>query len=329
MITIKEVAQLAGVSTATITRYFNSPEKIHPKTYNKVKEVINSLNYTPNSLAGMLKSNKSNIVGLIVSDSSNIFFNKAIHDLNAVLTDISKQLIVQYSDQYTHIIETIKTFLSFRVEDILFMPNEYSKSVEKLLSNYSCYPLQLFVDYYPTIDSITIDDELGTYLATEELIKHNHERILLIDFDNKVHKNRRSGFIQAFKKYNITYSDDHVLALRHYDLQQNKAELANKIESFKPTAIISVTNNLTQFVVRLLRIRNIEIGQQISLIMYDDSAWAELERITVISQPIDLLIRQIQQVIQYAMTNEQRELRKLSVKPTLITRNSVKMLHKS
>ncbi len=323
--TIKDVAELAKVSTATVSRYYRDNTLVKEETQERIRIAIDKLNYTPNSLAGMLKSNKTNTIGLIISDSSNIFFNQLIYRLNLYFSEKNKEMFVLYNDGTKRTREIIRRLLSFRVEALLFMPNAYSKTIENLLTSNACYPLQLFLDYYQTMDSVVIDDELGGYLATKELLVNNHQKILLVDIENQVFENRKAGMRRAFEEANIKFSDLGILTFNEGDYTNHDDMLANKLDTYKPTAIISVTNHLTQHVVKFLRDRNLIIGKDISLIMYDESEWASLENITTISQPFDLMIEKIQHLLSKAIFegSKEKKISKVTIKPTVVRRKSV------
>ena len=87
MATIKDVARMAEVSTATVARYLKQPEIVSDESKARIKIAIKELGYEPNSIASMLKSMRSNIVGLIISDVTNPFFNNLIRSLNKLFLD--------------------------------------------------------------------------------------------------------------------------------------------------------------------------------------------------------------------------------------------------
>ncbi len=325
MATIKDVAQLAQVSTATVSRYFQSNDVVSPSTQLRIKQAVQELNYSPNSIASMLKSSRTNIVGLIVSDVNNVFFSYLIQALNVSLSKLQKRLIVLYSDPNGTVSDQLRALLSLRAEAAIFIPSKPSRSIEQLMNNVNCYPLQLFVDCFEKFDSLVVDDAYGTRLAAEELLGRGHRRILMLDTDNAVYRHRREGFLRAFREAGVPFSEEFVLALDTYDYISRHEEIAEAIRRVRPTAILSVTNNLTQNVVCVLRKLGLEIPRNVSLVMYDESDWAVLNDYTTITHPMEEMTNLIQTILPQNLykPGAARQPFKRSVRPKLIRRGSV------
>jgi LacI family repressor for deo operon, udp, cdd, tsx, nupC, and nupG len=75
---IQQVAEAAGVSTATVSRAFQSPERVTPETRQRIYEAAESLRYTPNALARRLRTSKSHLIVAIVPDIVNPFWAEVI-----------------------------------------------------------------------------------------------------------------------------------------------------------------------------------------------------------------------------------------------------------
>src|SRR5579883_500824 len=83
MVSIKDVAKAAGVSTATVSRVLSNGNHVRPEVRKKVMEAVERLGYRPNLVARSLRSQQSNTIGLIVSDIRNPFFtslSRAVED---------------------------------------------------------------------------------------------------------------------------------------------------------------------------------------------------------------------------------------------------------
>jgi len=76
MTTIKDVAEKAGVSIITVSRYFNNPEKVRTATKEKIANAIEEIGYFPNEIARSLVMKKTNVLGVVMSDIKNTFFNE-------------------------------------------------------------------------------------------------------------------------------------------------------------------------------------------------------------------------------------------------------------
>jgi LacI family transcriptional regulator len=76
--TIKDIARLANVSTATVSRVINNYPFIHKKTRKKVQDIILQVDYQPNATARSLATNKSRMIGVIVWDLGSLFFSEIV-----------------------------------------------------------------------------------------------------------------------------------------------------------------------------------------------------------------------------------------------------------
>ena len=73
-ITIKDIAKATGVSTMTVSRFLNEPEKLKPSTYEKVKKAVDEMGYEPNQVARLLQTNKTNIISAIIETKTSVLF---------------------------------------------------------------------------------------------------------------------------------------------------------------------------------------------------------------------------------------------------------------
>ena len=75
VVTIKTIAELANVSTATVSRYFNNPESVSENKRKLLAKIVDDTNYRPNEMARVLAKNQSRMVGVILPDINNIYFS--------------------------------------------------------------------------------------------------------------------------------------------------------------------------------------------------------------------------------------------------------------
>ncbi len=94
MATIYEVSKLAGVSLATVSRVINKNSRVSDKTRQKVEDAMKELGYRPNSIAQSLASNRSNSVGILVSELHGPFFGQMMAGIEAELRAAGKHVII-------------------------------------------------------------------------------------------------------------------------------------------------------------------------------------------------------------------------------------------
>ncbi len=328
MTTIREVAKLAGVSTATVSRAFRPNTYVSEDTKSKIIDAAKKLNYTPNLMARGLKSQKSNTVGLIVSDIDNPFYSIVTRVLESELKRAGYRLLLSYShENEQQELEDLMLLASSRVEGIIFTPtSNRNKSFIQSLRNQNIALMQLYRVAYKDVDSIVIDDEKGAYTATKFLLQNGHRNILLLSVDSPISPDRSKGYQTAFAEENLAYDDKMIM---HLPFQIDLHDMiAKRIEEAGPTAIIAATNVIGMAVVKVCKEMKLRLGHEISLIMFDDVPWASLLDITTIAQPINniglyagrTIIERMQSPNAYGGTINS------ILGPQLIVRNSVRNL---
>lgn len=325
----KDVARYVGVSVATVSRVYSCPDLVKPETRERVLAAAKELNYYPNISARNLKSQKSNAIGIVVRDFSNPFFFRVIEKIDRELSDTDYHLMIFSTSGNFFSNEKLYRYVNSNQLDAFIFSSDYlDKDDELFFKSVRPYCLQLYSDCYESLDSITIDDRYGTYLAVMHLLRQGHRKILLItgDRESSYHLNIRiEGYIQAYKELNL--EPDLKYNLNFSPKQNNANAISEAIRALKPTAIITHSDIFSILTLSVLQTMGLKYPKDISLIMYDDSTWANIMNITAIAQPIDFIGKVITNQILNALShNVPRPLTKKSIKPDLISRGSVRPL---
>lgn len=326
MVTIKDLQEYTHISMATISRALRTPDSVSPEKLAIINDAVEKLGYIPNYYASNLKSNNGCNVGLIVNDVQNSFFNDLISAIESYLTSEHFKLFISFGlSEYNSIDDKVKNFLASSVAGIVFSPNKYDANIEKLIQQQNVYPLQLFTKAYDNMDSIVVDDCYGTYLATKRLLHAGHKNILIIGFSNLTCSNRIDGYKKAYSEIGLEAKDNNIFLLHSSEFLAER--IGTKIIAEHPTAIISIANTISIQTIKALKKLSIRIPEDISLILYDDSPWADLMGLTTIGHPIDVLGQTIGQTIVSGIKNrEPHEPLSIKIEPLIIERNSVKTL---
>lgn len=133
-IRMQDVADIAGVSLATVSRVFNYPHLVKPETLAVVRSACDKLNYVPNMLAGSLASNRSGIVAAIVPTLANSFFSETIDALSVTLTQQGYQLLLGHTfycpDNEKKL---VSAFMGRRVEGFVLTGGEHARGLRTTL----------------------------------------------------------------------------------------------------------------------------------------------------------------------------------------------------
>jgi len=290
--TIKDVAESAGVSTATVSRVISGNGKVSKKLARRVKNTIDTLDFHPNQAARRLRHQKSKIVGVVLSDIQNPFFTSLVVGIESVLQEKGYLLILGNSceDQnreYQH----LNTFLSEQVSGIIFTSSGNDASYyKKLLA--AGIPL-IAVDRRPPdldVDSVQLANEKASFEAVNHLFSEGHRRIGLIAGLETLTtgSERREGYVHAFQTAGLPLDPK---LIRGGDFRQDSGyrSMGALLDLPEPPSAVLVSNNLmTLGALQMIHERNLDIPSQISIIGFDDIAWASSLRppMTVIAQPV-------------------------------------------
>jgi len=329
-INIKDVAERAGVSAMTVTRTINNPELVRESTRKKVQQAIRELGYIPDRTAITLRSGKSKTIGIALFDLENPFISKLITQMEKQLKPHGYSILISYvNEESSNDYDLYVNLKSFNVDLSIFIPTLHNTALADLSPEASSKCLQLFRMGYSGMDAFIIDDIYGAYLATKYLLQNGHERILLIDFSQRMPLYRDRGYFQAFREMGKAYRDDMVLKLPEFVEEETyHDQITRAITEKRPTAVIAVTQRLCEISITAIENLGLKIYDDISLIGYDDSVLARHLGITTIAHPFDEIVSKMTQwIIGKISDNSPAEVNHIKVKPFLNIRNSVKNLH--
>lgn len=214
-VTIIDVAKKSGISKTTVSRYINGMNVSSDKVI-KIEKAIDELGYVKNSFAELLKTNKSNLIGLVIPDVDNPFFLKIIKRLEVLSEKDGKTLIMKVSNRDLKTeIKAIKFIQSFRVDALFLCRSELSdEEIEKLNLRIPVISIDKVLNSIPSIIS---NNEESAYTLTNHLIGNVENNILFFcrakestsvmlrykGFSKAATENNKNSFI-----YQYDYEDD-------------------------------------------------------------------------------------------------------------------------
>jgi DNA-binding LacI/PurR family transcriptional regulator len=122
--TSSDVARLAGVSQATVSRAFNNPSYVNPETRNRILDAARQLNYTPNEIAKSLVSQRTNLIGLIMADIANPFYTGLMDRLSEALVAQGKKLLLFNGTKTTTLAQVMLDAVCFQVDGLVIASAE-------------------------------------------------------------------------------------------------------------------------------------------------------------------------------------------------------------
>ena len=293
--TIKDIAKEAGVSIATVSRVLNRNTYVTEEIKNKVLKAAEDLNYIPNTAAKSLKTQRSGIVGFIISDISSDALLVAARSAERVFSEQNYNLILCSTENDP---EREKKYLNMlmskNVDGIVL--NTTGKNVEEIVNISRQIPMVLYnrniEDPHFRGDLVDTNNFEVSYGLTKQLLTLGHKRIMAICgpsyLSNSVE--RLNGFKTAMQEAGIEVGADYpYLYSGDFSRQTGKDAIAYMMTlKEQPTAILSQNTTMSIGALEQCNIMNIKVPGDISFISYDGIPNAELMRIIPTSATYDV-----------------------------------------
>ncbi|KLU54585.1 LacI family transcriptional regulator [Paenibacillus sp. VT-400] len=204
MTTIKDVAQLAGVSVATVSRVINDRGYVHADTRKKVEDAVKALNFSPNEVARSLYKRKSKLIGLLLPDITNPYFPQLARGVEDRMQEQDYRLIFGNSDEDERKEQDyIQTFIQNNVVGVISSTNYPHSSIYEKLK----IPV-VFLDR-TSLDrpSVYADGREGGRLAAREIIKRGSRRITVMQGPSQIRpaQDRFEGAIEIIRDAGLDY----------------------------------------------------------------------------------------------------------------------------
>lgn len=329
MANIYEVAELAGVSLATVSRVINPGAKVSDKTRQKVLAAMEQLGYKPNSIAQSLATRSSNAVGVLVSELYGPFFGAMLSTIEKSFKAAGKFVLVAagHSDEAQE--RDAIRFLVSRNCDALIVHVEALPDRFLVEHDHEKTPLIVMNRKVRGLADrcFSLDNELGGYLATQHLLKLKHKRIAYISgpmgFVDA--QQRLAGHRRALDEAGVK-QDECLFHEGDYHETGGQEALNALFARGKPfTAVVCANDDMAAGAMAAAHERGLELPRQLSIVGFDDSPISRYvyPKLTTIHYPItDMADMASRWVLKHVYEREQVDVRQ-AFEPRLVVRDSV------
>jgi LacI family transcriptional regulator len=285
-----DVARLAGVSTAVVSYVVNGgPKKVAPATEARVREAIAALGYRPNAAARALKLGSSEMLGMIVPDTTNPFFVMLAHAIELAAAERGYALLIANSDasvatERRH----VESLASRRVDgvflsSVLFEPDLRdleSADIPVVLLNHSLDS--------PGFASVGVDLRAGGRTAVAHLAEHGHRDIGLVmgTTTGGGPDGREAGWLEGIRAAGLVPGPIIRAPFRREEGYRLGLELAGSAD--RPTALFASSDILAVGIVKAFHESGVRIPEDVAIVSFDGSPEAEYSwpGLTTLAQPI-------------------------------------------
>jgi len=300
---IKKVANIAGVSIATVSRYFNNPEKVSKKTQKKVQSAIDKINYSPNALAQNLRRGKTGLIIAVVPKINSPLYEPITKQLNALASEREYNLLVKESDFNSLSLDYFKTMIRCKQADGFIImtglaPHAPNTIGERLPIVLACEPLTTEQQYQ--LPYLAINYFQAARDATHYLLENKHSTIAFIanDYSSNSILEQQRGYLKAMSD---TLEETSVAIIKPNEYSLSLQEKLNSLmqSKSKPTAIYCADDETAIEMIHWLKKNNLRIPKDISIIGFHNtrfSQWCD-PPLTTVNNPLTDIGRQAMETL--------------------------------
>jgi LacI family transcriptional regulator len=290
-ITIKEIAELAKVSPATVSLIINEKPGIARSTRDRVSKIIQQLNYSPNLVARSLVKRHSKSIAMLITNTRDPIFPEIAEGIDAALKQYSYSLniITNYDDRQLESRE-IQMMRARGIDGIITAAASLdSENIIKLaISGFPIIAVNRRIYSCEDLDFVVADNLKGGYLAIEHLLRLGHERIGIIKghLNTSTAVERLEGAMKAFEAYRVPWPHD---LIANGDYSRKSGYLAAKrllSADRKPSAIFASNDEMALGALEAIYELSLKIPENIALVGFNNEQITALRMIemTTVSQ---------------------------------------------
>jgi len=274
-VNIKEIAKIAGVSVATVSRALNNKGPIRVTTRQRIVQLAQDLNYQPSSVARSLSKRTTDNIGLVLPNIADELFSQIVRGIDTELHLAHKYLTVASLHSGRHPLDTISDLLnSGRVDGLIVMVSRQQQEAARLIQKATC-PVVFINQPYRLNEGVSfnIDNYQGAFNVTEHLITgHGFKSISMLGGpeDNSEAEERLRGFKAALTKHNLEIQPglivpgDFTIKSGYYGFIRLMSQ------SEKPAAIFAANDLIAVGAYEAARNSNLNIPRDVAIVGFED-----------------------------------------------------------
>ena len=325
---ISDVARVAGVSKATVSHVINGTRFVEEETRQRVMDAIKSLGYRPNLLARSLTTKRTGIVGMLISDSSNMFFGEMLKGVESVLLAKKYGLIVcNTNETLEREAQYLEILLGLNVDGIIA-----AAASQQWNALYEASLLQTPVVYvdrkFEGMNGpfVGVDNVGGAYLGTRHLIECGHRAIGCLAGFGRLSsmRERVEGYQKALTESGHRNNPDWVIP-SELSIEGGKTAMRKLFEQKDPPSAIFINNNLLALgALEEVKALGLSCPEDISIVAFDDHPWAAVSDppLTVVRQPAAQLGRISAEILMKWVHGDKVEMKEVILLCELVLRGS-------
>ena len=321
---MRDVARLADVTQPTVSYVINNTAAISDEVRERVNNAIRKLNYKPNYFARGLKTNKSNMIGIVIPDILNEFYAIIVNELKRILQEQFGVVIHSTNYDVTFEEKGLQSLIDHNVEAIIFAYQPAGKDICNILQSYGRPAVLLEGGTGRGIPCINTDNFYGGYTAAKYLLDRGRTQIAYIGQHGHIEalKERQRGFYEAVRKHGKNKSHIEFETVDLGNKWDEGVRLGKELLRHSLDGIVVSSDVIAVGILKSILTSGKKVPENIAVIGYDDIPLAKLfvPALTTMAQPIKEMCTMTVQKIMQGLNGE--TVKDELIKPELIIRET-------
>jgi len=331
--TIYDVAKIAGVSPSTVSRVMNSPEIVAEDTLQKVANAVKELSYIPNMIAANMPRKRTNYIGLIIPDITNIFFSNLVRGVQDVCEKHGYSvLVVNSDDSQEKEGRYLKLLYSRRVDGVIltvagYRQEKFPEEELSLLKKMDIVLIDREINGMTT-PIVKVNNFAAAYSAVKYLLNMGHKKILYLAGikGTKTNQEREKGYLSALKEAHISWEKeltaDFRLDTAYQKIIHHWPQLKNSDEL--PTAIFAANDLMAIGALKAFAQLKVRVPEEMSIMGFDNIPFSDCTYppLTTVAQPTYLMGQKAVEIL-IKLINKKKIKKSIQLETELIERDSV------
>lgn len=324
---MSDVAKLANVSPATVSRVLSNPDLVSKETREKVMEVINKVNYKPHIVARQFRTKETKIILVVVPDITSAFFSKVLRGIEHVAIQNGYQVILGDTENDTaRELEYINLLLQKQADGMVLLTARIDKTKLEDISEH--FPMVLACEYMDglNVPTVSIDNISSARKVTEHLIQQGHTKIAHITgpIDVILSRDRLRGFQQAMFSHDLEIDSAYIQEGDvNFDSGYNQMLKLLALET-PPTGVFAFNDEMAMGAIKAAKDSHLSIPDDVAIVGFDNVRMATViePNLTTIDQPKYQIGKKAMELLLKIINGETLEKKKFVMKDELIVRGS-------
>lgn len=276
--TMEKLAEIAGVSLATVSRVFNDSDKVTEATKRKVRDLAEKYDFHPNETARTMAAGKSKLISVVLPDIANPYFSKLLEHLGKLSVESGYTIVFYNSDGDSEVEQNIvKKMIARQADGLLIAMTKIDSKTIPLLKK-APFPVVVMCSNVEGLDSVGIDHVKGGMLAARHLLKQGMKRFCYfgIDADKKY-----VGFKKELLANGV--SEENILIIGNQDwyvksIEDGKKVLADFVADGcrSGTGFFCINDYYAACALSLVKEKGFSVPEEISIVGFDDTLVSEV-----------------------------------------------------